>query len=300
MNLRNIIIQNIGKMIPDKIWIQLKYRQWFGKWADLKNPKTYNEKLNWIKLYDRNPEYTIMVDKYEAKKWISDKIGNEYVIPILGGPWNSFDEIDFSSLPDQFVLKTTHDCGGVVVCKDKKKMDMKKTEEFLEKHLKNNYYLTGREWPYKNIKPRIFAESYMTDGLTEKGKKGQLTDYKFFCFDGVPKVMFIATDRTDETVDTKFDFYDMKFNHLPIIQGHPNSKVLHDKPRSFEKMKEIAAQLSIGIPQIRVDFYEVDGRVYVGELTLFHYSGTVPFNPEKWDYIFGEWINLKRGKKCKN
>ena len=234
-----------------------------------------------------------MADKYEAKKWISDRIGNEYVIPILGGPWNSFDEIDFSKLPNQFVLKTTHDCGGVVICKDKKELNMNQIKIFLEKHLKNNYFLTGREWPYKNIKPRIFAEAYMNDGLTKKNNKEQLTDYKFFCFDGTPKAMFIATDRADETVDTKFDFYDMQFNHLPIIQGHPNSQTSHDKPQNFEKMKKIAGQLSKGVPQLRVDFYEANGKVYVGELTLFHYSGTVPFNPEKWDYIFGEWINLK-------
>lgn len=293
MFFRNMFIQNIGKIIPDKIWIQIKYRQWFGKWANLKRPQTYNEKLNWIKLYDRNPEYTIMADKFEAKKWISNKIGSEYVIPVIGGPWNSFDEIDFTLLPNKFVLKTTHDCGGVLVCKDKEKMNMKEAKKFLEKHLKNNYYLTGREWPYKNIKPRLYAEKYMTDVPNRNNYEEQLTDYKFFCFNGVPKAMFIATDRANENVETKFDFYDMQFNHLPIIQGHPNARTIHNKPQSFEKMKEIAGKLSIGIPQIRVDFYEVDGKVYVGELTLFHYSGTVPFKPEKWDHIFGKWIKLK-------
>lgn len=292
MKIQKIAIQIIARLIPDKWWIQIKYRRSFGRWANLKKPQTYNEKLNWIKLYDRKPEYTVMVDKYEAKKWISDKIGEEYVIPILGGPWDSFDEINFSLLPNQFVLKTTHDCGGVVICKDKKTFDKKYAKRFLNEHLKNNYYLTIREWPYKNVKHRIFAEAYMKDDTLNANQKEQLTDYKFFCFNGEAKAMFIATDRTDKSTDTKFDFFDMDFNHLPIVQGHPNADILHKKPIMFDKMRELAEKLSKGIPQIRVDFYEVNGQVYVGELTFFHFGGTVPFKPEEWDYIFGSWINL--------
>ena len=292
MKFRKFVIQRIGRIIPDKLWIQIKYRQNFGKWIDFKKPSTYNEKLNWMKLYDRRPEYTIMVDKYEAKKWISEKIGEQYVIPVVGGPWNSVDEIDFKMLPKQFVLKTTHDCGGVLICKDKEKFDKNNAKRFLKKHLKNNYYLTNREWPYKNVKPRIFAEAYVTDEVLEENEIEQLTDYKFFCFNGEPKVMFIATDRADQSVDTKFDFFDMNFKHLPIIQGHPNSSVLHKKPTMFNEMKELSKKLSTGLPHIRVDFYEVGKRIYVGELTLFHFAGVVPFKPEKWDDIFGDWINL--------
>lgn len=292
MKIKKIAIQTMAKLIPDKWWIQIKYRRSFGRWANLKNPQTYNEKLNWIKLYDRKPEYTVMVDKYEAKKWIANKIGEEYVIPILGGPWNSFDEINFSLLPDQFVLKTTHDCGGVVICENKKTFDKKYAKRFLNEHLKNNYYLTIREWPYKNVKHRIFAEAYMKDDTLNANQKEQLTDYKFFCFNGEAKAMYIATDRTDKSKDTKFDFFDMNFNHLPIVQGHPNADILHEKPIMFDKMKELAEKLSKGIPQLRVDFYEVNGQVYVGELTFFHLGGTVPFQPEEWDYIFGSWISL--------
>lgn len=292
MKFRNVVIQTIGRLIPDRLWIQIKYRHCFGRWADLKSPQTYNEKLNWIKLYDRKPEYTLMVDKYEAKRWIANKIGEEYVIPVVGGPWNSFDEINFSLLPEQFVLKTTHDCGGVVVCKNKQEFDKDNAKRFLNRHMKNNYYLTSREWPYKNVKHRIFAEAYMQDETLEKNQKEQLTDYKFFCFNGVAKVMFIATDRADQSTETKFDFFDMDFNHLPIVQGHPNSNVLPKKPMMFDRMKEIAEELSKGLPQIRVDFYEVKGQVYVGELTFFHFAGTVPFQPEEWDHIFGSWISL--------
>ncbi len=288
MNIRDFVVFKLGCFIPDKIWISIKYFQWFKKLPDLNAPKTFNEKLNWLKLYDRNPEYTKMVDKFEAKKWISDRIGKEYVAPVLGGPWNSFDEIDFEKLPNQFVLKTTHDCGGVVICKDKATFDKDSARIFLNMHLNKNYYLTCREWPYKNVLPRIFAEEYMSD----LENSSELTDYKFLCFDGIPKAMYIATDRVNENEETKFDFFDMEYNHLPFTQGHPNAKVIPQKPESFEKMKELAGVLSKGFPQIRVDFYNVKGKPYVGELTLFHLSGNVPFNPAKWDEIFGEWIKL--------
>lgn len=309
MTIRRFLVFGVGKLFPDKIWIRIKYFQWFRKLPNLKNPQTFNEKLNWLKLYDRRPEYTTMVDKYESKKYVSDCVGSQYVIPVVGGPWDTFDEIDFNKLPDQFVLKTTHDCGGVLVCKNKKNFDKEKARNFLEGHLKNNYYLTCREWPYKNVKPRIFAEEYMKDAekfkknntvtLTNNGTQiEQLTDYKFFCFNGEVKALLIATDRADTTVDTKFDFFDAEFTHLDLIQGHPNATVLPQKPVTFNLMKRIASKLSKGIPQIRVDFYEVENRVYVGELTLFHFSGNVPFQPEKWDHIFGSWIQLpKEGVK---
>ncbi len=292
MSLRSVLIQGVGKIIPDRLYIQMKHLQWFGHLCDFKNPQTFNEKLQWLKLYDRNPVYTTMVDKYEAKKYVSDRIGAEYVIPAVGGPWEKFDEIDFDTLPEQFVLKTTHDCGGVVICKDKTHFDKQKAKQFLEMHLKNNYYLTAREWPYKNVKPRIFAEAYMKDESQAGRQVEQLTDYKFFCFDGEVKALFIATDRADSSTETKFDFFDAEFNHLEIIQGHPNADFPPQKPAAFELMKQLASVLSKGIPQVRVDFYEVGNRIYVGELTLFHFSGNVPFKPEEWDYTFGSWIKL--------
>ena len=270
-------------VLPDKAYLKIKYKLAMGKSLDLDNPRTFNEKLQWLKLYDRRPEYTRMVDKYEAKKYVAEKIGEEYIIPTLG-VWDRFDDIDFDSLPDQFVLKCTHDSGGLVIVKDKSKLDRAAAKKKIEKSLKKNYYYSGREWPYKNVKPRILAEQYMVD---ESGT--ELKDYKFFAFDGTPKALFIATNRG---IDTRFDFFDMDFNHLPILNGHANADKEIHKPAGFEEMKVLTAKLSAGIPQLRVDFYDINGRVYFGEMTFFHMSGMTPFEPETWDEVFGEWIQL--------
>lgn len=275
--------------LSDKAYLSLVYRANMKKKMNWKNPGTFNEKLQWLKLYDRNPQYCEMVDKFAAKAWVEAKIGSEYVVPALAGPWENFDEIDFDALPNQFVLKTTHDSGGVVICKDKKTFDFDKVKEFLHKHLHNNYYLTCREWPYKDVKPRIFAEQYLSE------LNDDLKDYKFFCFHGVPKLMFVASERQSQDSETKFDFYDMDFNHLPIINGHPNSTQTIQKPQNFEKMKELAAILSTGIPHLRVDFYECNGKIYLGELTFSHWGGFVPFEPEEWDETIGSWLTLPRG-----
>ncbi len=303
MSLRRFLIHDVGRLIPDKMWIQIKYLQWFKKLPNLKHPTTYNEKLNWLKLYDHRPEYIKMVDKYEAKQYIANRVGSQYVIPLVGGPWRSVEEIDWDSLPKQFVLKTTHDCGGVVVCTDKDAFDRAKAVAFLARHMRNNYYYTSREWPYKNVTPRIIAEAYVTDGTAEgldgEQKKGQLTDYKFFCFDGEVKAMFVATERADQTTETKFDFFDTQYNHLPVVQGHPNAAISPAKPKQFEEMKVLAAKLSKGFPHVRVDFYEVNGQIYVGELTLYHFSGLVPFVPDEWDDKIGSWLTLPEKTKRK-
>lgn len=300
MNLRKFIIQNVGQVFSDKTWIQIKFLQRMKRLPNLNNPKTYNEKLNWLKLNDRRPEYCILVDKYEMKKYVADRVGSDYIIPVVGGPWDTVDEIDFASLPDKYVLKTTHDCGGVVICKDKAKFDIERAKKILNEHMENNYFWHTREWAYKNVKPRIFAEKYVKDSASQEtnieqtAEMEQLTDYKFFCFDGEPKLMFVATDRASQTEETKFDFFDMDYNHMQIVQGHPNAPIEPQKPKSFDKMKEVAAVLSKGMPHIRVDFYEVNGQTYVGELTLFHFSGLVPFEPNEWDEKMGEWIQLPR------
>lgn len=277
----------------DEAYLKKAFRARFHRKLDLKDPKTYNEKLQWLKLYDRRPEYTPMVDKYEVKKYVADLIGEQYIIPTLG-VWDSFHDIDFDALPDQFVLKCTHDSGGLVICRDKSALDKEKAKEKIERSLARNYYLHGREWPYKNVKPRIIAEQYMEDSET-----AELRDYKFFAFDGEVKALFIASERGSETEETKFDFFDAEFNHLPFLNGHPNAAVLPKKPQNFELMKQLASKLSRGIPQVRVDFYEANGRVYFGELTFSHWSGMMPFEPEEWDYTFGSWIKLpqKRDEK---
>ena len=272
------------KFIPDKMYLQIYYFSRFKKFIDFKNPKTYNEKLNWLKINDRNPLYTKLVDKYEVKEYVTNLIGEEYIIPTIG-VWNNFDEIDFSKLPNQFVLKCTHDSEGLVIVKDKSKLDIKSVKEKLTNSLKNNFYYIGREWPYKNVKPRIIAEKYMEDK-----KLKELRDYKFFCFNGEPKAMFIASDRAN---NVKFDYYDLNFCHLDIKQKYPNSTKKIDKPINFEKMIELSKDLSKDLKHARIDFYEVNGRIYFGEITFYHFSGFMPFQPKKWDTKFGDWLKIK-------
>lgn len=272
--------------LSDKKFLKLEYYACMGERLNLENPETYNEKLQWLKLYDRKAEYTTMVDKYSVKEYVADKIGEEYIIPTLG-VWDAFDEINFDSLPNQFVLKCTHDSGGLVICKNKSGFDIQKAKEKIEKSLKRDYFYVHREWPYKNVKKRIIAEKYMEDAETS-----ELRDYKFFTFDGKVKALFIATDRQNEVEETKFDFFDEEYNHLDIRNGHPNATRIPQKPQNFELMKELAQKLSEGIPHVRVDFYEVNGKVYFGELTFTHWSGLVAFEPKKWDYTFGSWITL--------
>ena len=267
----------------DEIFLKIRYRLEMGKKLNLKNPQTFNEKLQWLKLNDRNPEYTKMVDKYEVRKYIAEKIGEDYLIPLLGA-WDSFDEIDFDKLPEQFVLKCTHDSGGLIICKDKSKLDINEARKKINKCLKRNVYYLTREWPYKNVKPRIIAEKFMVD---ESGT--ELKDYKIFCFNGEPKALFVATDRP---YDTRFDFFDIAFNHLPFTNGHPNAEKEIRRPEGLSKMAELARKLSGGMKQVRIDFYDINGKVYFGEITFFHWSGMVPFEPEEWDYKWGEMIKL--------
>ena len=282
----NSMIIKAARILPDSLYIRLKYLWHMKKLPNLRNPKTYNEKLQWLKLHDRKPEYTRMVDKYEAKQYVAERIGEEYIVPTLG-VWDHFDDIDFDSLPDQFVLKCTHDSGGVVICKNKAQLDLAAAREKLERSLKENYYWHDREWPYKNVKPRILAEQYMEDEKT-----GELRDYKFFCFDGAVKALFVASERQKKGEETKFDFFDADGQHLPFTNGHPNADVMPQKPERFELMKTVASKLSVGIPQLRVDFYEVNGKVYFGELTFSHWGGMMPFDPPEWDEILGSWITL--------
>jgi len=226
-----------------------------------------------------------MVDKYLVKEYVSNIIGSEYIIPTIS-VYDNADDIDFEKLPNQFVLKCTHDSGGLVVCKNKENLNESLAREMLNKSLKRDFYWLGREWPYKNIKKRVIAEQYMEDDETK-----ELRDYKFFCFNGEVKLMFIATDRQHRE-EPYFDFFDVEFNHLNLIHGHPNAPVTPQKPHNFELMKELAGRLSAGMPHARIDFYEVNGKVYFGEITLYHHNGTVPFEPYEWDEILGSYIQL--------
>lgn len=276
---------NILNLLSDRAYLKIAFRLKLNKKLDLKNPKTFNEKLQWIKLYDRNPQYTKMVDKYSAKAYIAEKIGEKYVIPVLG-VWDTFDEVDFDTLPEAFVLKCTHDSGGLVICRNKSNLDKEAARKRIEKSLKSNYFWCGREWPYKNVKPRIIAEKYMQDStVSEEG----LTDYKFFCFGGVPKIMYISRDKSQ---DPRTDFFDMNCNHLDIHMRDPNADIPPEIPSCFEEMKLISEKLSEGIPHARIDFYVVENRPYVGEITFFHCGGFAAINPESWNITMGDWITL--------
>lgn len=273
------------RFLPDKMYIQLYYFAAFRKFCNFTNPSTFNEKLNWLKLNYKNPLFPTLVDKYEVKAYVSTRIGEEYVIKTLG-VYDSFDEIDFEALPNQFVIKCTHDSEGLVIVKDKHCLNKKEAKKKIENALKFNFFYIGREWPYKNVSPRIIVEEYLEDHID-----GELRDYKFFCFDGEPKALFVASDRGID--ETKFDYYDLEFHHLDIRQRYPNAGDVR-KPQKFDEMIRLSKVLSKDFPHVRVDFYEVDGKVYFGEFTFFHFSGFQPFHPNKWDKIFGSWLKLPK------
>lgn len=276
-------------ILSDRLYLKLLFPLKVGYKLNLNNPKTYNEKLQWLKLHDRNPYYTKLVDKYEVKKVVKEKIGEDYVITNYG-VWDSFDEINFDELPNKFVLKTTHDSGGVVICSDKGNFNFKKAKNKIERSLKRKHYLLSREWPYKDVKPRIIAEEFLVDESNI-----ELKDYKFFCFNGEPKSMFIATERN--TGDVKFDFYDIEFNHLDIFQVHKQSGKIIEKPKNYELMIDVCRVLSENLTHVRIDLYNINGKILFGEYTFFHHGGLVPFHPQKWDDIFGKWITLPSIKR---
>lgn len=269
----------------DEEYIRKRYKYEFGRALDLNDPKTFSEKLQWLKLYDRDPRYSIMVDKYEVKKYVASVIGEQYIIPTLG-VWDSVEDIDFDMLPEQFVLKCTHDSHGLVICKDKSTLDVAAAKKKLAKSLKQNYYLKFREWPYKNVKPRIIAEKYMEDKAT-----AELRDYKFFCFDGIVKCYDIDYDRF---TDHKVNFFNTEGEILKIglVAYPPDLEKEISIPEQLEEMKTLAAKLSAGIAFLRTDFYCVDGQVLFGELTFFPSSGFGKFLFEGNDELLGSWLKL--------
>lgn len=280
------LLYRFGGCLPDKLYLKWIYYLETGHKLDLKNPKRYNEKLQWLKVNYHDPLWTLMVDKYKVKEFVNERVGSEYVVPCLG-VWNRAEDIEWDKLPNQFVLKTNHDSGnnGVFIIKDKLKIDIAKLTKRIDRSLHRDTSLPGREWPYKDVKRCVFAEQYLEDAT------GELRDYKFFCFDGVVKYLFIATERQSGG-EVKFNYFDADFNDLGIVQHHPMSDKKIEKPQLFEQMKELASKLSKGLPQVRVDLYNVNGEIYFGEYTFFHHGGTVPFHPDKWDYIFGANIQL--------
>lgn len=290
MTIREIqqILINKGALnfLSDKAFIKIVFKFRTGKKINLDNPQTFNEKLQWLKLHDRNSQYIKMVDKFEAKKYVAEIIGEEYIIPTLG-IWDKFDDINFEELPNQFVLKCTHDSGGLVICKHKEKLDIKSARKKINKSLKRNYYYRGREWPYKNVKPRIIAEKYMATS-----EQKELIDYKFFCFNGIPKYLYVSEGLSNHAT-AKMSFADMEYKKAEFYRrDYKPFEQLPSKPKSFEKMKELAKVLSNDTCFLRVDFYEIEGKIYFGELTFCPCSGFIPFKPEEYDKILGDMLKL--------
>ena len=284
------LFRKLSRLIPDRIYLQIVYFRHFKKFIDFDNPKTFNEKIQWLKLNYRKEEYTNLVDKYRVKQYITKLIGEEYVIPTLG-VWKNVDDIDFKSLPEKFVLKCNNDSGGIVICKNKKDFDEVKAKSFLKERLKNNGYWYGREWPYKNVKPCIIAEKYMEDSISK-----DLKDYKFFCFNGSMEFFDIDIDRF---IEHRSNYYDRNGNFLPFGKTYcpPDYTKKIEMPKNLDKMIELAETISHNTVLSRIDFYEIDGQVYFGEITFYPGSGFSPFTDEKWDYKLGDMIDLPNIKK---
>lgn len=284
-----LLLYKLALLIPDRWYIMAKYYKNFGKLPNLRNPKTFNEKLQWLKLHDHRSEYTQMVDKYEAKKYVAEIIGDEYIIPTLG-VWDRAEDIDFGALPEQFVLKATHDSGRVIICKDKSRLNTAKAIEEMKHSLNRNFYAVTREWPYKNVKPRIIAEQYM-----QEDDGSELKDYKVHNFNGVPRVILVCQNRFKESGLTE-DFYSQQWERLDISRpSHPNSKEETPRPQELDTMLKLSKKLSATVPFMRTDFYTINHHVYFGEITLYPASGSVPFVPAEVDQLLGSWIDLHPG-----
>lgn len=292
INYTKKLFLSIFKMwFSDTLYLKLLYNLNFNKQLNLKNPQTFSEKIQWLKLYNRKQEYTQLVDKAEVKQYVKKIIGEEYVIPTYH-IWNALDEIDVNSLPDKFVLKTTGGGGstGVVICNDKSKFDYDAVKRKLKKSSERNIYKNFREWPYKNIRPRFIAEQ-----LLEMPDGSDLMDYKFFCFNGEPKYCQVISGRNDVM---SIDFFDMKWEHQPFHEprNYPFAEVRPLKPINFDLMKDLSRKLADNIPFVRIDFYNINGKIYFSEITFFPTSGLGGFSPEEWDLKFGRMINLP--SKC--
>ncbi len=277
-------------ILSDKSFIKKIYKEKMGKEINLSDPKTFCEKQNWLKLYDRKPIYTVMVDKYLAREFVAERIGEDYLVPLLG-VWDSADDIDFSLLPDKFVLKCNHN-SDVTICTDKSSLDTEKVRKKLNEQLKIDYYTHKREWAYKNVPRKIICEKFMENTNGEN-----LVDYKLFCFNGIPKFVMVNSNRFGKE-GVKVDMYDMQWKHMEMQDGHyPNAGDIFAKPACFDEMCKLAEILSKDTSSLRVDFNYWDNKLYFGELTFFHSAGLESFMPEKWDKILGEWVTLPKKRR---
>lgn len=274
--------------ISPRLYCSLEYRRYMGKRLKLDNPQTFNEKLQWLKLHDKNPIYKELADKYEVRRYIKDNIGDKYLVPIIG-IYDSVDDIPFAELPKEYVLKCTHDSGTVVIKSSNNIITIDQIKKLLNKGMKRNYYYAHREWCYKQIKPRIICEN-----LINTCNKLPPRDYKIFCFHGEPKFFFVASDRGR---GTKFDFFDMEWNKYPVMQHYPNSEYVITRPAKWAEMVSCARALSKDFPHVRVDFYlDAEDNIFVGELTFCHFAGIERFEPDYYDLFFGQYLSLPLGK----
>ena len=279
--------------MDDRKYLEKVYKARMGRPLNLEDPQLFSEKLQWLKLYDRNPLYTQLVDKYRVREYVAEKIGEEHLIPLLG-VWDDPDDIDFDALPEQFVLKCNHNSGtGMCICRDKSKLDYKAVRKELKKGLQENFYLRHREWPYKDVPRKVLAEKFMS---TEADRG--LDDYRVYCFNGVPHIVYTyqsgALPSGNRPNIVSCDIFDIHWEPLPFRQKSDNAPVRPQAPANLGNMLTLSKCLSAGHPFMRVDFYEIDGRIYVGELTLFPGGGFSPFHPSEWDKKIGAWLTLPK------
>lgn len=276
------------KWMPDEIYLKIIYYCKTGKRLNLKDPKSYNQKLQWIKLYDRRSEYTTYVDKLKVREYIKEKIGQEYLIPLIE-EYDSIEEIKWEELPNKFVLKCTHNSGGNIICTNKEELDIEKTKKKLKKWMKRNWFWHGREWAYKDVIPKIICEQYMSNS------DGTLNDYKILCFNGKAKYIQVHRDRYINHTQT---FYDLKGNRLPFHhKAYKQSSIKKIDVNKLQDIIRLAETLSRGYYQMRVDFYLVEGRPFFGEITLYNFNGFVEMEPDQYNEILGEDIKLNLDKK---
>jgi len=273
-------------VVPDRYYIRRTFRHRVGYSLNLDNPKTFNEKLQWLKLNNRNPAYTRMVDKVAAKDFVASIIGRDYIIPTLA-VYDRVEDIDLEMLPNKFVLKSTHDSGGVIVCTDKTRFDVAGAKKMMSRKLRHSYYLQGREYPYKNVRRRILAETYLED---DNGHG--LRDYKFLCYHGVCRNLYVCTGRNNDK--PHFDYFDRQWNHMPFECHGTNAAPCPERPENLNEMIDIAERIAhvVNSPFVRIDLYNVNGKIYFGEITFFSFNGMEPFKPLEWDYVLGDMIRL--------
>lgn len=284
----------VYQMIPDKMFLKMKFFKAMKRRLSFQNPETFNEKLQWLKIYNRKPEYTIMADKYRVRDYVAQKLGERYLIPLIG-VWDNPDDIEFDTLPNQFVLKCNHNSGtGLCVCKDKSLLNIESVKNSLRKGLAENYFISNREWPYKDISRKIICEKYMEDEFHPNSSVTGLLDYKFYCFNGEPRFLYVGcADITDGVKHDRMTYFDLEWHKTAFKRPDHKELPFHiEKPTNFDEMIAVSKRLSENIPFVRVDLYCINNHVYFSEMTFFPGAGLAPFYPEEWEYILGSWITL--------